>query len=66
MFISKLLFGNFKHEEFGEDDEFKYKLLIILLVSGALFTLLLILASDQGKITNILSHKSEIDRPIWV
>ena len=21
---------------------------------------------DQGKITNILSHKSEIDRPIWV
>jgi hypothetical protein len=20
----------------------------------------------QGKITNILSHKSEIDRPIWV
>lgn len=48
MFISKLLFGNFKQSEFGEDEEFKYKLLTVLIVSGAIFTLLLILASDIG------------------
>lgn len=48
MFLSKLLFGDLKHAEFGEDEEFKYKLLIVLIVSGALFTLLLILASEIG------------------
>lgn len=61
-FISKLLFGNFKHEEFGEDDQFKYKLLIILLVSGALFTLFLILASDAG--TNPIAGQHY--RSMWI
>lgn len=48
MFLSKWLFGDFKQAEFGEDEEFKYKLLIVLIVSGAFFTLLLILASETG------------------
>lgn len=48
MLLSRLLFGDFKHSEFGEDEEFKYKLLVVLIVSGALFTLLLIFASDTG------------------
>lgn len=48
MLISSLLFGNFQKPEFGEDEEFKYKLLIVLITSGALFTLFLIVASDAG------------------
>lgn len=48
MLISSLLFGNLQKTEFGEDEEFKYKLLIVLIVSGALFTLFLIFASDSG------------------
>lgn len=49
MLLTNLLFGNFKRPTFGEDEEFKYKLLVILMVTGALFTLLLIVASDTGK-----------------
>lgn len=48
MLLTYVLFGNFKRPAFGEDEEFKYKLLVILMVTGALFTLLLIMVSDTG------------------